>query len=71
MRAQQILTGLVHGLEVHLRVAALPGKVSDERVFVPVDEIGIFPAAGAETGMQVIGHGGQQMNHDFPRQNGI
>ena len=48
---QEILAGPVHGLKVQMGVAALPGIGAEKRVFLPMDEVGIFPASGAEAGV--------------------
>ena len=63
MGAEEIPAGLVHGVKIQGGIAALPAPGSHERVFLPVNEVGIFTAAGAEACMEIIGHGKDLMNH--------
>ena len=49
--SQEELTGFVHGVKVQSGVAALPGIGPYEGVFLPMDEVGILAATGAETGV--------------------
>jgi len=71
MCAQEVLAGLVHGVEIQFREAALPGVSGHERVFLPVDEIGIGTLRGAETGVKTVGGREDRMNHDGTGQDGI
>ena len=71
MRAQQVLTGLVHGVEVQARKAALPGVGGHERVFLPVDEIGIGTLRRAEAGVEIVGCRKDRVDHDRTGQDGI
>ena len=63
MGAQEVLTGLVHGVEVQAGIATLPRPGLQERVLLPMDKIGIFPAAGAKAGVEIIGHRNDFMYH--------
>ena len=56
MGAKEVLAGLVHGVKVKYGIAALPGVCSNERVFLPMYEVGVFTAAGAEPGVEIIRH---------------
>ena len=69
--AKEIPSGLVHGVKIQGGIGALPTPWSHERVFLPVNEVGIFTAAGAEPRMEIIGHGKDLMNHHGTGQNGI
>ena len=71
MPPQKVLTGLVHGVEVQAREAALPGVGGHERVFLPVDEIGIGTLRRAEAGMEIIGRRKDRMDRDSTGQDGI
>ena len=71
MGAQQVLTGLVHGLEVQARETALPGVSGHERVFLPVDEIGIGTLRRAEPGVEIVGGRKDRVDHDRTGQDGI
>ena len=51
--AEEELTGLVHGVEVQVGEAALPGISGHERVLFPVDEIGVGTLHGAEPGVEI------------------
>ena len=71
MRAQEVLTGLVHRVEIQAREAALPGVGGHERVFLPVDEIGIGTLRRAETGVEILGSRKDRVDHDRTGQDGI
>ena len=71
MRAQQVLTGLVHRVEIQAREAALPGVGGHERVFLPVNEIGIGTLCRAEAGVEIIGRRKDRMDRDSAGQDGI
>ena len=71
MRAQQVLTGLVHRVEIQAREAALPGVGGHERVFLPVDEIGIGTLRCAEAGVEILGGRKDRVDHDRTGQDGI
>lgn len=71
VRAQEVLTGFVHGFEVEAGVAALPGIGRHERVFFPVDEIGVGTLRRTESGMEIIGRRKDRMNRDSAGQDGI
>ena len=71
MLAQEILTGLVHGVEVEAGIAALPGIGRHERVFFPVDEVGIGTLRRAEAGVEIIGRRKDRMDRDSAGQDGI
>ena len=71
MGAQQVLTGLVHGVEVEAGIAALPGVGGHERVFLPVDEIGIGTLRRAEPGVEIVGGRKDRVDHDRTGQDGI
>ena len=64
MRSQKVLAGLVHGVEVQTGEAALPGEGGHERVFLPVDEIGIGTLRGAEAGVEIVGCRKYPVDHD-------
>ena len=51
MGAQEELTGLVHGVKVQFRIAALPGVSGYKGVFLPVYEVRIFASSGTEAGV--------------------
>ena len=55
MLSKQVSARIVHGGEIQDGIAALPGVCAHERVFLPVYEVGVFTAAGAEAGMEIIG----------------
>ena len=69
--AQEVLTGLVHGVEVEAGIAALPGIGRHERVFFPVDEVGIGTLRRAESGVEIIGRRKDRMDRDSAGQDGI
>ena len=69
--AQEVLTCLVHGVEVQAGEAALLGVGGHEWVFLPVDEIGIGTLRRAETGVEIVGCRKDRMDHDRARQDGI
>ena len=69
--AQEVLAGLVHGVEVEAGIAALPGVGRHERVFFPVDEIGIGTLRRAESGVEIIGRRKDRMDRDSAGQDGI
>ncbi len=71
MRTEEILTGLVHGFEVEAGVAALPGIGRHERVFFPVDEVGVGAQFRAEPGMEIIGRRKDRTDRDSAGQDGI
>ena len=71
MFSQEVLTGFVHGFEVQVGVAALPGISGHERVFFPVDKVGIGTLRRAEPGMEIVGRRKDRMNHDSAGQDGI
>ena len=71
MRAQEIPAGLVHGVEVQAREAALPGVGGYERVFLPMDEIGIGTLLRAEPGVEIVTGRKDAVDHDGTGQNGI
>ena len=71
MPPQKVLTGLVHGVEVQAREAALPGVGGHERVFLPVDEIGIGTLRRAEPGVEIVGGRKDRVDHDRTGQDGI
>ena len=71
MRAQEVPTGLVHGFEVEAGVATLPGIGRHERVFFPVDEVGVGTLRRTESGMEIIGRRKDRMNRDSTGQDGI
>ena len=63
MGAKNVLAGLIHCIKIQGGITALPAPGGHERVFLPVNEVGIFTAAGAEAGMEIIGHRNDLMNH--------
>ena len=69
--AQEVLAGLVHGVEVEAGIAALPGVGRHERVFFPVDEVGIGTLRRAESGVEIIGRRKDRMDRDSAGQDGI
>ena len=69
--AQEVLTGLVHGVEVEAGIAALPGIGRHERVFFAVDEVGVGTLRRAEAGMEIIGRRKDRMDRDSAGQDGI
>ena len=71
MRAQEVLTGLVHGVEVQAREAALPGIGRHERVFFAVDEVGVGTLRRAEAGVEIVGGRKDRVDHDRTGQDGI
>ena len=62
--AHQVGTGRVHGVEIQVRETALPGEGGHERVFLPVDEIGIGTLRGAEAGVEIVGCRKYPVDHD-------
>ena len=71
MPPQKVLTGLVHRVEIQAREAALPGVGGHERVFLPVDEIGIGTLRRAEPGVEIVGGRKDRVDHDRAGQDGI
>ncbi len=71
MGSQQVSAGAVHGVEIQHGITALPGISPHERVFVPMDEVGVFPLPGAETGMEIRGGFLHLKNGHSAGQNGI
>ena len=71
MGAQEVLAGLVHRVEIQAREAALPGVGGHERVFLPVDEIGIGTLRRAEPGVKILGGRKDRVDHDRTGQDGI
>ena len=71
MRSQKVGAGGVHGVEIQVRVAALPGEGGHERVFLPVDEIGVGTLRSAETGVEIVGYRKYPVDHDGTGQDGI
>ena len=71
MCAQQVLTGLVHRVEIQAREAALPRVGGHERVFLPMDEIGIGTLRGAESGMEIVRCRKDRVDHHGAGQDGI
>ena len=71
MGTQEVLTGLVHGVEIQARESALPGVSGYERVFLPVDEIGIGTLRRAEAGVEIVGGRKDRVDHDRTGQDGI
>ena len=57
VRTQEELAGGVHGVKIQRGVAAEPGCVPQKRVFLPVNEVGIFPPAGTEAGVEIVRDG--------------
>ena len=71
MRAQEVLTGLVHGVEVQVGEAALPGVGGHERVFLTVDKVGIGTLRRTESGVEIIGRRKDRTDRDSAGQDGI
>ena len=71
MGAKEVLTGLVHCVKIQGGIAALPAPGSHERVFLPVNEVGIFAAFCTEAGVEIFGRFQHRMNHHGTGQNGI
>ena len=61
---QEVGAGGVHGVEIQVRETALPGEGGHERVFLPVDEIGIGTLRGAEAGVEIVGCRKYPVDHD-------
>ena len=71
MRAEEVLTGFVHRFEIEVGEAALPGAGGQERVFFPVDEVGIGALFRTEAGVEVIRGRKDRVDRDGTRQDGI
>ncbi len=71
VRAQEVLAGLVHVFEVEAGIAALPGMGRHERVFFPMDEVGVRTLRRAESGMEIIVRRKDRMDRDSAGQDGI
>ena len=71
MRAQEVLAGFVHGFEVESGIAALPGMGRHERVFFPMDEVGIGTLRRTESGVEIIVRRKDRMDRDSAGQDGI
>ena len=71
VRPQEISAGFVHGFEVESGVAALPGIGRHERVFFPVDEVGVGTQRCTEPGMEIIVRRKDRMDRDSAGQDGI
>ena len=71
MGAEEVSAGFVHGLEIQVGKAALPGVGGHERVFLPMDEIGIGTLRGAESGVEIVSGRKDRMDHDRTGQDGI
>ena len=71
VRPQEISAGFVHGFEVESGVAALPGIGRHERVFFPMDEVGIGTLRRTESGVKIIVRRKDRMDRDSAGQDGI
>ena len=71
MGAEEVLTSLVHAVEIEVGIAALPGIGRDEGVFLPMDEIGIGTLRRAEAGVEIFGRRKDRMNRHRTGQDGI
>ena len=71
MRPQEVLTGLVHGVEIEVGKTALPGVGGHERVFLPMDEIGIGTPRRAEARVEIVGGRKDRVDHHGTGQDGI
>ena len=71
VRSQEVSAGLVHGVEIQVGEAALPGIGRHEGVFFPVDEIGVGTLHGAEAGMEIVGDRKDRMDRNGAGQDGI
>ena len=67
----QGLRRFVHPIEIHAREGVEIGKRVRERVFHPVQEVGVFALHGVEAGMEIRCRRSHLMNHHGTGQDGI
>ena len=65
------LRRFVHSVEIERRVSVVEGKTLCERVFLPVQEIGVFTGDGVEPGVKIRLRRNNLMNPDGRWQDGI
>ena len=71
MRAENGACRPVHRRDIQGRDCVEVRKTVRERVFATMDEVGVFPPPGKETGVEFIVCGDNRMNLDRFGQDGI